>query len=190
MAKAKSAALVNSGILHVILIFQFKIPSNRSLFYSALLFWVPSFNTFLFGFCLMRPTIQDISFLFDLLPHGEYFGHEYPSMGEFTYPKVVVKRKPKLGKTKHFLAFKIWLLYFSKDGNEEVTNEEYVAFLVYWLNKFIFGNSSVAITKEHTIFALALAIDKSLALAFIVSKGFMTMFLLTLQKTLVADIFP
>ena len=53
-------------------------------------------------------------------------------------------------------------------GQGDVTDDEHMAFLIYWLNKFIFYNSSVAITKEHTQLALALAKGKPIALAPIV----------------------
>ena len=74
-----------------------------------------------------------------------------------------MKGKSKAGKTKHISAYKTWLLYFKSKG--EVTDDKHVAFLIYWLNKFVFYNSSVAITKEHTSLALALAKGKPIALA-------------------------
>ena len=51
-----------------------------------------------------------------------------------------------------------------------MTDDEYVAFLIYWLNRSIFCSSLVSITKEHTNLALVLALAevKPIALAPIV----------------------
>ena len=117
----------------------------------------------------MPPTIANISALLGLLPHGDYFRREYYPDAEFTYPKVEVKGKAMPGKTKHILAYKPWLLHFKGKGKgkgeDKVTDDEHVAFLIYWLNKFIFFNSSASITKEHTNLALAFAEGKPIALA-------------------------
>ena len=110
----------------------------------------------------MGPTIADISALLGLLPHGDYFGPEDTSKMEFTYPEVEAKGKSKAGKTKHISANKSWLQHFKGQG--EVTDDEHVAFLIYWLNKFIFCNSLVAITKEHTQLALALSEGRLIAM--------------------------
>ena len=87
----------------------------------------------------LGPTIVDVSALLGQLPHGDYFGPEYSPNSEFIYPEVEVKGKSKTGKTKHISAYKTWLLHFK--GKGEVTDDEDVAFLIYWLNKFIFCNS-------------------------------------------------
>ena len=105
---------------------------------------------------MIGPTIVNISALLGLLPHGDYFGPEYSLDSEFTYPEVEVKGKSKTRKTKYILAYNTWLLYFK--GKGEVTDDEHVAFLIYWLDKLIFCNSLVVITKEHTNLALALAL--------------------------------
>ena len=145
LAKVKSANWSESGILHAILISQFKIPLDQSLFYSALMFWAPSFNTFIFKCGPIGPTIADVSALLRLLPHGDYFRPEYSPDSEFMHLEVEVKGTAKARKIKHISAYKTWLLHFRGQG--EVTDDEHVAFLVYRLNKFIFCNSSVAITK-------------------------------------------
>ena len=107
---------------------------DRPLFHSALLFWAPSFNTFLFEYGLIGPTITDVSALLGLLPYEDFFELEYSPDFEFIYPEVEVKGKSKAGKTKHISVYKTWLLHFKSKG--EVTNGEHVAFLIYWLNKF------------------------------------------------------
>ena len=81
----------------------------------------------------MGPTIIDISALIGLLPHGDYFGPEYSPYTEFTYLEVEVKGKSRVRKTKHISAYKTWLLHFRGEG--EITDDEHVAFLIYWLNK-------------------------------------------------------
>ena len=93
----------------------------------------------------MGPTITDVCALLGLLPNRDYFGPEHSSNSEFTYPEVEVKGKTKTGKTKHISAYKTWLLHFKGQG--EVTDDEPVAFLIYWMNKFIFCNFSVTTTK-------------------------------------------
>ena len=126
---AKSASWAESSILHTILLSQFKIALNRSLFYSALMFWAPSFNTFIFKCGPMGPTIADVSALLGLHTHGDYFGPKYSPNSEFTYPEVEVKGKTKAWKMKHISAYKMWLLHFRGQG--EVTDDEHVAFLIY-----------------------------------------------------------
>ena len=114
----------------------------------------------------MGSTMTYMSALLGLLAHDDYFEPEYSPNSEFIYPEVEVKGKSKAGKTKHISAYKTWLLHFKSKG--EVTNDEHIAFLIYWLNKFVFYNSLVAITKERTSLALALAKGKPIALATIV----------------------
>ena len=91
MAKTKLASWSESSILHAILISQVKIPLDFSLLYSALMFWAPSFNRYLFQCGPIGPTIQDVSSLLGLLLYGEYFGSNYSLEGNFTYPKVETK---------------------------------------------------------------------------------------------------
>ena len=79
----------------------------------------------------MGPTIGNISALLGLLPHGDYFGPEYSPDAEFTYPEVEVKGNTKPGKTKHTSAYKTWPLHFKGKGEDEVTDDEHVAFLIY-----------------------------------------------------------
>ena len=66
LTKIKSARWSESGILHVVLLSQFKIPLDRSLLYPALMFWAPSFNTFVFRCGPIGPTIVDASALLGL----------------------------------------------------------------------------------------------------------------------------
>ena len=70
------------------------------------MFWASSFNTFIFRYGAMGPTIADVNALLGLLPHGDYFGPEYSPDSEFTYPEVEVKGKTKNGKTNHISTFK------------------------------------------------------------------------------------
>ena len=125
------------------------------------MFWAPSFNTFIFKYGPIGPTITDVSALLSLLPHRDYFGPKYSPDSNFTYPEVEVKGKSKAGKTKHISAYKTWLLHFKRTS--EVTNDEHLAFLIYWQNKFVFCNSSVTIGKEHTGLALAFTEGRPIA---------------------------
>ena len=109
----------------------------------------------------MRPTIQDVSFLLSVHRYGEYYEPEYTLEGiTFKCPETESKRKKK-----HILAYKTFHGLFAKSRDEEVSDKEHAIFLIYSINKFIFYNSSVAITKERTL-ALALAEGRSNTLAF------------------------
>lgn len=62
-----------------------------------------------------------------------------------------------------YLAYTRFVSLFHGEG--EVTDEEHVAFLIYWLNKFIFCVSSSRITKDFTDLAKALALGRAVAMA-------------------------
>ena len=51
--------------------------------------------------------------------------------------------------------------YFKKEG--EVTDEEYTAFLLYWLCKFLFCHPVIRVSKDFLYIASALAIGTKLA---------------------------
>ena len=50
----------------------------------------------------------------------------------------------------------------------DVSDKEYMTFLLYWLNKFIFCSASQAIMKEHIPLAWALSQGQTIALASLV----------------------
>ncbi|KAI8572768.1 hypothetical protein RHMOL_Rhmol01G0226000 [Rhododendron molle] len=103
---------------------------------------------------MMGITIQDVSFLTGLRSHGVrtdcFVSQKTPS---FTYPESAQ------------LAYSIFLNCFAGEEGNEVTEEEHVALLIYWLNKCIFCVSSNRIAKEFTDIAKALASGQKLALA-------------------------
>ena len=111
----------------------------------------------------MGPTIQDISFLLGLHPHGEKFGPDL-DLSDISFEYRVLD-KPTKGKTKHISAYRSFLLACMGEEGSEVSKFEHIAFLIYWLNKFVFCTTSVAITKEYTALAVALSIGKPIALA-------------------------
>jgi hypothetical protein len=51
------------------------------------------------------------------------------------------------------------------DDKAEVSEMEHIAFLIYWLNKFIFCSSNLKITKYYTDLAKALSVGQEIALA-------------------------
>ena len=103
----------------------------------------------------MRPTIQDISYLLGFHPYGEELTLNFDEgKADFTFPETVVEK----GKTitpKVINSYGGLFMFFCGTMDTIVSDEEHMAFLLYWLNKFIFCSTSQAITKEHIMPAWA-----------------------------------
>lgn len=98
---------------------------DKALFMAAAQFCSVSPNAFHFRVGMMSPTIQDISFLTGLRPHGVkadcFLSQKTPS---FTYPE------------SNQLVYSNFMNLFVSTG--EVSEEEHIALLLYWLNKCVF----------------------------------------------------
>lgn len=101
---------------------------------------------------MMGPNIQDICFLTGLRTHrieANCFLSQKTLI--FTYP------------TEKTLTYANFVVYYHGEG--DVTKIEHVAFLIYWLNKFIFCVSFGKITKDFTVLAKTLASSQQLSMA-------------------------
>lgn len=151
MILAKGSTWKATGIFDAILLSRKTIPMDNPLFLAAGQFWSTTTNCFHFRAGMMGPTIRDICFLTGLRAHGE-------EANFFTSQKLPLFNYPSSG-----LSYSAFLAKFK--GTKEVDDQEHVAFLIYWLNKFFFCVSSKKITKDFTDLAKALASGKKLAMA-------------------------
>lgn len=149
MLEAKGDLWKQIGIRDAILLSQSLIDMDKNLFLVASQFWSVTSNSFHFRVGLMGPTLQDIAFLIGLRPHGikaNYFLSQKTPYLEYKEP----------------LSFSPSINHFAKKG--PVEDSEHVAFLLYWLNKFIFCVSVNRVTKDFIDLACALASRQKLAL--------------------------
>ena len=103
----------------------------------------------------MSPTLQDVALTTGLRPHGiEASDALEPPKISFEYPK------------KKDITFNYFLEQNAiTDNSIEVSEMEHIAFLIYWLNKFIFYVSPLKITRYYTNLSKALSVGKKIALA-------------------------
>ncbi|KAI8547407.1 hypothetical protein RHMOL_Rhmol07G0193200 [Rhododendron molle] len=152
VSEAKAQLWKSIGIYDNIMLSRSPINMDSALFFAAAQFWSTTTNSFHFKVGMMGPMMQDISFLTGLRAHGIeancFLSQKTPV---FEYP------------ASEFLAYTRFISYSHGEG--DVTEEEHVAFLLYWLNKFLFCVSSSRITKDFTDLAKALASGQKLAMA-------------------------
>lgn len=151
--KAKWEVWKSADIYDAIQLSKHDIPMDKNLLYGALCYWSISTNSFHFRFGMMGPTVLDIVALTGLRPHGE----------EVSVPLGMAKSAYECGKIKERLTYCKFLDVSM--GGIAVTEEEHISFLVMWLCKYLFCNSSISIIEQCTKLALALAKGRKLALA-------------------------
>ncbi|XP_018632117.2 uncharacterized protein [Nicotiana tomentosiformis] len=157
--KAKWEVWKSADIYDAIQLSKIDIPMDKTLLYAALCYWSISTNSFHFRFGMMGPTVLDIVALTGLRPHGE----------EVSVPLGIAESTldfPEYGKIKECLTYCKFLDVSM--GAMSVTEEEHISFLVMWLCRYLFCNSSITMVEQCTKLALALAMGKKLALAPIV----------------------
>ncbi|KAM3341323.1 hypothetical protein P3S68_028958 [Capsicum galapagoense] len=154
--KAKWEVWKSADIYDAIQLSKHDIPMDKNLLYAALCYWSISSNSFHFRFGMMGPTVLDIVALTGLRPHGE----------DVSVPLGIAKPArdfPEFGKVKECLNYCKFLDVSM--GGMPVTEEEHICFLVMWLCRYFFCNSSITMIEQCTKLAVALAKGKKLALA-------------------------
>ncbi|XP_010325936.1 uncharacterized protein [Solanum lycopersicum] len=154
--KAKWEVWKSADIYDAIQLSKHDIPLDKNLLYGALCYWSISTNSFHFRFGMMGPTVLDIVALTGLRPHGE----------DVSVPLGVAKSArdlPEYTKIKECLTYCKFLDVSM--GAMAVTEEEHISFLVMWLCRYLFCNSSITMIEQCTKLALALSKGRKLALA-------------------------
>ncbi|XP_058185682.1 uncharacterized protein LOC131302908 [Rhododendron vialii] len=149
MLEAKGDLWKQIGIRDAILLSRSLIDMDKNLFLAASQFWLVTTNSFHFKVGLMSPILQDLAFLTGLHPHG-------------TEANYFLSQKTPYFEYKEPLSLAPFINHYAKKG--PVENNEHVAFLLYWLNKFIFCVSANRVTKNFIDLACALASGQKLAL--------------------------
>ncbi|PRQ35142.1 putative aminotransferase-like, plant mobile domain-containing protein [Rosa chinensis] len=146
--RARDLACWNAaGITHTIdLCFHLPRGGNRSLLAAFLCFWNTATNTYDFRFGQMSITLLDILAITGLPIDGEPYLHGQFDSVNFT------STMTQHGRSAHSGSYPRWLAYYSREHNATGG----IAFLEYWLCKFIFCTSSCKPTGTWTLLATAL----------------------------------
>ena len=128
MVKTKKDQWKALGIYDAIMLSREKFVIDKSLFFSSLFFWSTSANAFFFRCGPMSPTIQDVCFLTGLPAHEEDITPRLTFDLSFEHPKT--DKGKGVTALSHFVSACM--------GQVEVSDQEHLAFLIYWLNRFIF----------------------------------------------------
>ncbi|XP_058787635.1 uncharacterized protein LOC131661987 [Vicia villosa] len=106
---------------------------------ASIFFWEGSTNTFHFPCGMMTPTLFDVATITGLSPLGEIFDPTLPTEMNFNFTNATI--------TKYMQD------HYDK-STEEVSDEEHVAFLTYWLSYYLFCPGSVQIAKAYIPLAI------------------------------------
>ncbi|XP_062020879.1 uncharacterized protein LOC133737305 [Rosa rugosa] len=136
-----------AGITHTVdLCFRLPHGGNRSPLAAFLCFWHTATNTFDFRFGQMSITLLDILTITGLPIDGEPYLHGQFDSDTFT------STMDQTGRGAHSGSYPRWLAYYRKERNATGG----IAFLEYWLCKFIFCTSSCKPTGAWTLLVTAL----------------------------------
>ncbi|CAL8162514.1 unnamed protein product [Prunus armeniaca] len=145
-----------AGIYDILQFSKFTIPFNRSLVLAALCFWSTSTNSFHLGHGPLTVTLLDLSALVGLRPDGPQFDALVGNSISIPDDNFGIE----FTKLKSFASF---IREHNKvDG--VVTEEEHVAFLQYWLCRYLICSPSFKIVKANFPLAVALSRGESYAL--------------------------
>jgi hypothetical protein len=117
---------------------------------AALHFWENSTNTFHFKVGMMTPTLLDVAAITGLKPTGFTFDPKYKS-NNFHFDFKI-------------LSFSGFLKTYFKPAVEEVSAEEHIAFLTYWLSHFVLCTCSYQVVKRLVPLAILLHEGSDVAL--------------------------
>ncbi|KAK2416159.1 serine/threonine-protein phosphatase 7 long form protein [Trifolium repens] len=138
-----------SGIFDLIQLSREGPKYNAEMLKAALHFWENSTNTFHFMAGMMTPTLFDVAAITGLRPTGPTFDPKYTTVNHHFDFKV--------------LSFSGFLKTFHDTSDEDVSFEEHIAFLTYWLSHFVMCTSSLQVVKR--LVPLAIMIHQGLDVA-------------------------
>jgi hypothetical protein len=130
------------GIYPLLQMSRTGIPYSHSMLVAAIFFWEGTTNTFHTGRGMMTPTLLDLAAITDVKLGGELYNHR-----DVTYIPV----RFNVG-TSGLPSYNAFAEHHHKN-TDEISDEEHVAFLAYWLARHIFCNRSVQVTKAHATLA-------------------------------------
>ncbi|KAK2426398.1 serine/threonine-protein phosphatase 7 long form protein [Trifolium repens] len=131
-----------SGIFDLIQLSREGPKYNAEMLIAALHFWENSTNTFHFKAGMMTPTLFDVAAITGLRPTGPTFDPKYTTVNHQFDFKV--------------LSFSGFLKTFHDLSDEDVSFEEHIAFLTYWLSHFVLCTSSLQVVKRLVPLAIML----------------------------------
>ncbi|KAK2421825.1 serine/threonine-protein phosphatase 7 long form protein [Trifolium repens] len=131
-----------SGIFDLIQLSREGPKYNAEMLIAALHFWENSTNTFHLKAGMMTPTLFDVAAITGLRPTGPTFDPKYTTVN-------------------HQFDFKVLSLSgFLKNhhdlSSDDVSPEEHIAFLTYWLSHFVLCTSSLQVVKRLVPLAIML----------------------------------
>ncbi|KAK2430056.1 serine/threonine-protein phosphatase 7 long form protein [Trifolium repens] len=115
---------------------------NAEMLIAALHFWESSTNTFHFKAGMMTPTLFDVAAITGLRPTGPTFDPKYTTSNHQFDFKV--------------LSFSGFLKTFHDLSSDDVSHEEHIAFLTYWLSHFVLCTGSLQVVKRLVPLAIML----------------------------------
>ncbi|KAK2442745.1 serine/threonine-protein phosphatase 7 long form protein [Trifolium repens] len=131
-----------SGIFDLIQLSREGPKYNAEMLKAALHFWENSTNTFHLKAGMMTPTLFDVAAITGLRPTGPTFDPKYTTVNHQFDFKV--------------LSFSGFLKTFHDLSSDDVSHEEHIAFLTYWLSHFILCTSSLQVVKRLVPLAIML----------------------------------
>ncbi|WJX28405.1 hypothetical protein P8452_17131 [Trifolium repens] len=131
-----------SGIFDLIQLSREGPKYNAEMLIAALHFWENSTNTFHFKAGMMTPTLFDVAAITGLRPTGPTFDPKYTTVNHQFDFKV--------------LSFSGFLKTFHDLSSDDVSHEEHIAFLTYWLSHFVLCTSSLQVVKRLVPLAIML----------------------------------
>ncbi|GAU38048.1 hypothetical protein TSUD_146060 [Trifolium subterraneum] len=135
-------------------LFDFQLSRERPNFYTGMLiaalhFWERSTCTFHFKMGMMTPTLFDIAIIIGLWPIGLTFNPKYDS--------------PEFSSNYENKTFSNFISNHHDIKRDEVSDEEHIAFLTYWLSHFIFYTESLHVVKRLVPMAIQIHEGKDFA---------------------------
>lgn len=134
----KAQFLKDLGIFVLVQLSQTGLEYNQEMLMASLYFWDATHNTFHLPCGMVTPTLFDVAAVTGLHPLGEDFDPNY--MDNDTIKFGEIKATYTIFTAKHH----------NKD-NDEVSDEEYIAFSAVWLSRCIFCSRSLQVAKRYLV---------------------------------------
>lgn len=114
---------------------------NRTMLLGSTFFLEGSNNTFQFPYGILTPTLFDVAAITRLNPLGETFTPTIDTNHEFFSERFI---------------FKKFIINHHDKKNEELSDQEHIAFLTLWLLYYLFYSGSLQIVKQYILLAIQL----------------------------------
>ncbi|XP_027337222.1 uncharacterized protein LOC113850902 [Abrus precatorius] len=139
------------GIYDVIQLSRYNMSYNFPMIMSSLFFWDRATSSFHVPCAMITPTLFDVAAIAGLRPTG-------PSFRPDSHPK-----NPDVTPNFQKLSYQLFItLNMNRDG--PITDEEHVAFLMFWLSAYVFCSRSLQVPKTLLTLAQLLHEESSICL--------------------------